>query len=152
MIQIKKIATVAAVSLMVTSCGLYNKYDNKTETPTGLFGANLNGGNAENGTSLGQLSWPEFFTDPLLQQLIEQILNNNTDLNSARIAVEKSEASLKMAKMAYLPSLNFSPQGTVAKVEDLQPSASAIDGYRCVRFNHRQETCFAGCTHASTIT
>jgi len=118
MIQIKKIATVAAVSLMVTSCGLYNKYDNKTETPTGLFGANLNGGNAENGTSLGQLSWPEFFTDPLLQQLIEQILNNNTDLNSARIAVEKSEASLKMAKMAYLPSLNFSPQGTVAKFDD----------------------------------
>ena len=35
----KKIATVAAVSLMVTSCGLYNKYENKTETPTGLFGA-----------------------------------------------------------------------------------------------------------------
>lgn len=35
----KIIATVAAVSLMVTSCGLYNKYENKTETPTGLFGA-----------------------------------------------------------------------------------------------------------------
>ena len=64
------------------------------------------------------MSWREFFTDPLLQQLIEQVLANNTDLNSARIAVEKSEASLKTAKMAYLPSLYFSPQGTLSKFDD----------------------------------
>jgi NodT family efflux transporter outer membrane factor (OMF) lipoprotein len=64
------------------------------------------------------MSWREFFTDPLLQQLIEQVLANNTNMNSARIAVEKSEASLKMAKMAYLPSLYFSPQGTLAKFDD----------------------------------
>ena len=64
------------------------------------------------------MSWREFFTDPLLQQLIEQVLANNTDLNSARIAVEKSEASLKAAKMAYLPSLYFAPQGTLAKFDD----------------------------------
>ena len=64
------------------------------------------------------MSWREFFTDPLLQQLIERVLANNTDLNSARIAVEKSQASLKAAKMAYLPSLFFSPQGTLAKFDN----------------------------------
>ena len=64
------------------------------------------------------MTWREFFTDPKLQALIEQVLANNTDLNSARIAVEKSEASLKMAKMAYLPSLYFSPQGTLSKFDD----------------------------------
>ncbi|MBR4920003.1 MAG: hypothetical protein IKZ62_01635 [Prevotella sp.] len=42
------------------------------------------------------MPWREFFIDPLLQQLIEQVLANNTDLNSARIAVEKSEASLPL--------------------------------------------------------
>jgi NodT family efflux transporter outer membrane factor (OMF) lipoprotein len=63
------------------------------------------------------MSWREFFTDPKLQKLIEQVLANNTNLNSARIAVEKSEASLKMAKMAYLPSLYFSPQGTLASFD-----------------------------------
>lgn len=52
-----------------------------------------------------------------MQKLIEQVLANNTNLNSARIAVEKSEASLKMAKMAYLPSLYFSPQGTLASFD-----------------------------------
>ena len=67
---------------------------------------------------MAQMSWREFFTDPQLQQLIEQVLANNTDLNSARIAVEKSETSLKAAKMAYLPSLYFSPQGTLSKFDN----------------------------------
>ena len=118
MTHIKKIATAAAVSLLLTGCGLYDKYEQKTDAPTDVFGSTLGSSVTKSDTSLGQLSWREFFTDPLLQQLIEQVLANNTDLNSARIAVEKSEASLKMAKMAYLPSLYFSPQGTVAKFDD----------------------------------
>ena len=101
---------------MFTGCGLYNKYEQKAEAPADVFGTiqDATAGDA----SLAELSWREFFTDPLLQQLIEQVLANNTDLNSARIAVEKSEASLHAAKMAYLPSLYFSPQGTLAKFDD----------------------------------
>jgi NodT family efflux transporter outer membrane factor (OMF) lipoprotein len=102
--------------LTLTGCGLYNKYEQKTEAPADAFGTIQNA--TAGGASLAQMSWREFFTDPVLQQLIEQVLANNTDLNSARIAIEKSEASLKTAKMAYLPSLNFSPQGTVAKFDD----------------------------------
>ena len=121
---------------MLTGCGLYNKYDQgeevKTKTenllPSLYSEAEANSskatGRRDSGnlltlnSSLSDLSWRVFFTDPLLQQLIEQVLANNTDLNSARIAVEKSEASLKAAKLAYLPSLYFSPQGTLAKFDD----------------------------------
>ena len=102
--------------LTLTGCGLYNKYEQKAETPADAFGTIQEA--TVGGASMAQLSWREFFTDPQLQQLIEQVLENNTDLNSARIAVEKSEASLKMARMAYLPSLYFSPQGTLAKFDD----------------------------------
>ena len=63
------------------------------------------------------MSWREFFTDPLLQELIERVLANNTDLNSARIAVEKSQAALTAAKLAYLPSLAFAPQGTLSSFD-----------------------------------
>jgi len=66
---------------------------------------------------MAQMSWREFFTDPNLQELIEQALANSVDLNSARIAVGKAEASLKVAKMAYLPSLYFAPQGTIASFD-----------------------------------
>ena len=111
----KNIFIAVAASLMLTGCGLYDKYEQKTEIPANVFGTQIEGNGGE---SLAQLSWREFFTDPLLQQLIEQVLANNTDLNSARIAVEKSEAALKAAKLAYLPSLYLAPQGTLAKFDD----------------------------------
>ena len=109
---------VVVVSLMLAGCGLYNRYESKVTAPDDAFGSTQDIHEAEGDMSLAQMSWREFFTDPLLQDLIEQVLTNNTDLNSACIAVEKSEASLTMAKKAYLPSLYFSPQGTLAKFDD----------------------------------
>ena len=115
--RLSNIFVAAAVSLLLTGCGIYNKYEQNTPAPADAFGTSqeINGATGE--TSIAQMSWREFFTDPLLQQLVEQVLANNTDLNSARIAVEKSEASLKAAKKAYLPSLFFSPQGTIASFD-----------------------------------
>ena len=118
--KIKNIIAVATMSLLLTGCGLYKQYEKTVEAPTNVFGTTADSsvpGSIADTTSIAQMSWREFFTDPLLQQLIEQVLTNNTDLNSARIAVEKSEVSLKAAKMAYLPSLYFSPQGTLAKFD-----------------------------------
>ena len=113
--KIKNILAAAVVSVMLTGCGLYDKYEQKTTAPTNVYGTSQEIKAAEDGTSIAQMSWREFFTDPVLQNLIEQVLANNTDLNSARIAVEKSEASLKMAKMAYLPSFSLGPQGSLSK-------------------------------------
>ena len=116
----KRLSNIIALALcvMLTGCGLYDKYNQTVEAPVDAFGPMDGGATSGGGESLAQMSWREFFTDPLLQQLIEQVLANNTDLNSARIAVEKSETSLKTAKMAYLPSLYFSPQGTLSKFDD----------------------------------
>lgn len=112
--KLSNIFLAAAIGFMLTGCGLYNKYENKVEAPAEVFGQVAS---TAGDTSLAQMSWREFFTDPLLQQLIEQVLANNTDLNAARIAVEKSEVSLKAAKLAYLPSLYLAPQGTLASFD-----------------------------------
>ena len=116
---------VTALCLLLTGCGLYNKYEAPHSSPEGdtnaLFGIEAPSGAVE-GVSIAQMSWREFFTDPLLQQLIEQVLASNTDLNSARIAVEKSEASLKAARLAYLPSLAFAPQGTLSSFDGSAPA------------------------------
>ena len=113
----KSYIVATAVSFLLAGCGIYDKYEKKVEAPADVFGTTQDITSAGTDHSLAQMSWREFFTDPLLQQLIEQVLQNNTDLNSARIAVEKSEASLKAARMAYLPSLYFAPQGTLAKFD-----------------------------------
>ncbi len=115
--KVRNIISAAAVSLLLTGCGLYNKYEQKVEAPAEAFGSTQDIKSATGQESIAQMSWREFFTDPLLQQLIEQVLASNTDLNSARLAVEKSQASLSAAKKAYLPSLFFSPQGTIASFD-----------------------------------
>ena len=115
--KIKNIIAVAAVGFMLTSCGIYNKYEQNTPTPSDVFGNDESIKAATSETTIAQMSWREFFTDPLLQQLIEQVLANNTDLNSARIAVEKSQAALTAAKLAYLPSLALAPQGTLSSFD-----------------------------------
>ena len=104
-------------TLTLMGCGMYNKYEQKTQEPVDAFGVGQDIRSATGEESMAQMSWREFFTDPQLQQLIEQVLANNTDLNSARIAVEKSETALKAARQAYLPALSFAPQGTIASFD-----------------------------------
>ncbi len=101
--------------LMLSGCGLYNNYEKTVQEPEGVFGATQDITSASGSESIAEMSWREFFTDPLLQQLIEQALANNTDLNSARINVEKSQILLRTKKLAFLPSVYFSPQGSFSK-------------------------------------
>ena len=103
------------MSLALTGCGIYNKYERTAEVPANTYGTDIVDTSKP---SLAELSWREFFTDPLLQELIDTALVRNTDLNSARITVEKSEAALRAAKLAYLPSLYFAPSGTLSSFDN----------------------------------
>jgi outer membrane protein TolC len=115
--KLNYIIVATAVSLMLTGCDTYKKFELKNEAPAEAFGISKDIKEASGNTSISQMSWRQFFTDPMLQQLIEQVLANNTDVNSARIAVEKSEAALKAARMAYLPALSFAPQGALTSFD-----------------------------------
>ena len=112
-----KRVTFFAVSLMMlafTSCGIYNKYTSQTEVDNNIYGSTADVQEAKGDSSVATLSWREVFQDPLLQQLIDSALSRNTDLNSARIAVEQAEASLTAAKLGFLPSVSFGPNGGVS--------------------------------------
>ena len=111
----KKVILIFVAGLMLSGCGLYNNYEKTVQEPEGVFGATQDITSASGSESIAEMSWREFFTDPLLQQLIEQALANNTDLNSARINVEKSQILLRTKKLAFLPSVYFSPQGSFSK-------------------------------------
>ena len=57
------------------------------------------------------------FTDPQLQSLIEQGLKNNPDLLNAALNVQMVNEALKVAKLAFLPSVAISPQGTLSSFD-----------------------------------
>lgn len=96
--------------LMGTSCGIYRKYERpeSVQPDSTLYGAVVS-----DTSSLASLGWRELFTDPKLQSLIETALENNTDLRSAKLNVEQAYEALRMAKLAYIPTFGFAPQGSV---------------------------------------
>ena len=104
---------MVAAACLVCSCGIYKKYERpeSISAPDDLYGEN---NVTSDTTSLADLSWRELFTDPLLTGLIEKGLEKNTDVNVARLHTEQAEYSLQSAKLAYLPSFNFVPDGGVS--------------------------------------
>ena len=118
--DMKKILTIAACSLMMASCGLYNKYERPDVNTQGLVRDIQNDGDTlalNSDENFGNLPWREVFTDPQLQGLIEQALENNVDLRNAALNVKMMETALTVSKLAFLPSVAFAPQGTISQVQ-----------------------------------
>ena len=109
----KKILIVCLAAAM-TSCGIYKNYQRPDVVTDGLYGT----AETADSTTLADISWQEMFTDPQLQALIDLALTNNTDLQSAQWRVKEAEATLKSARLAYLPSFNFAPQGTISSFDN----------------------------------
>ena len=127
----KKILTIAAASLMMVSCGLYNKYERPEVNTSGLVRdivVDTDTLAVNTDENFGDLPWREVFTDPQLQTLIETALENNTDLRNAALNVKMMEDMLKVAKLAFLPSLAVAPSGTLSHV--MMDGASTTKTYQ----------------------
>ena len=115
--KLNKIFLFASASLLMTSCGLYNKYERPEVNAKGIVRdvqSTTDTLAVADTTSFGNLPWREVFTDPQLQSLIETGLANNTNLLNAALNVKMVEDQLMIAKLAFVPGFTFSPQGTVA--------------------------------------
>ncbi|MDY5320220.1 MAG: efflux transporter outer membrane subunit [Prevotella sp.] len=104
-------------ALTLSGCkSLYGNYERPDVKTSGIVRDTAsNAPLAETDTaSFGNLPWRSVFTDPQLQTLIERGLKNNPNLLNAALSVDMAEAQLKSAKLAFLPSFSFSPQGTIS--------------------------------------
>ena len=93
---------------MLTGCGTYSRYHRagiRTENLYWNLSVDIDT------TNIASMSWRGMFTDRGLQSLIEAGLEQNTDLNVARLRVEAAEAALMTAKLSYLPSLGINAEG-----------------------------------------
>lgn len=119
----RNIIISALALLAMSSCGsvkkwsdsLYGKYERPDSIITqGIVRDPVNdNATLEGNGDFGNLPWREVFTDPQLQTLIEKALENNSDLQNAILNVDMAEAQLSSAKLAFLPTVAFSPQGTL---------------------------------------
>lgn len=100
----------APVLLALGSCNIYQKYETPADTPI-IKDYVASAQMPVDSTQLGNLSWRQVFKDPFLRSYIDRALENNKDLNNARLNVEVAQAQLLGAKLSYFPSLAFTPNG-----------------------------------------
>lgn len=113
--KIRNIIILGLAILSLTGCkSLYGTYKRPEVKTDGLVRDPINDQTTlEGANDFGQLPWRDVFTDPNLQAIIEKTLTNNPDLLNAALNIDIAEQQLGAAKLAFLPSLAFAPQGTI---------------------------------------
>ncbi len=108
--------------LLLTGCkSLYGKYERPDVNTEGLYRDPVSLTDTlavQDTTSFGTMPWRSVFTDPQLQGLIQTALDNNVNMLNAALNVKMVEEALKVARLAFLPSVAFTPQGTIAKFDN----------------------------------
>ena len=112
------IIILGLAALSLSSCKtLYGKYERPDVKTSGLV-RDVNSATdtlaVKDTTTFANIPWRSVFTDPQLQTLIEKGLANNVNLLNAALNVHMAEEQLKCAKLAFIPALTFSPQGTIS--------------------------------------
>ena len=104
----------------MSSCHIYRKYERPEDMDTsGLYRDTVSETDTlvSDTANFGNLPWREVFTDPILQDLIEQGLERNFDLQSARLMIDEAKAALMSAKISYAPAFTLAPQGTLSSFD-----------------------------------
>ncbi|NDV79061.1 efflux transporter outer membrane subunit [Dysgonomonas sp. 511] len=100
--HIKGIVLLGVIlSMGLTSCQVVNKYKAPEVDSADLY----RGENPTDTTTIANIPWREYFTDPALQALIDEALNNNYDMRIVAERINQAEAALGMARAAYFPTL-----------------------------------------------
>ena len=112
-----KILTLICATTLLSSCHIYKTYARPEDiVAEGLYRDTLavNDTLVSDTANFGNLPWREVFTDPQLQALIEQALTSSPDIRTAALRVQEAQAPLLASKLAFIPALTLSPQGTVS--------------------------------------
>ncbi len=115
----KQIIGMMCLAAMMSSCHIYKAYDRpKTIDASGIYRdpTSTTDTLAADTGNMGNLPWKEIFKDVRLQALIEEGLANNVDIQAAALRVQEAKVMLTAAKLSYLPSINFAPQGSTTSI------------------------------------
>lgn len=102
----KRILYIAIIAVLATSCSVFQKYSRPEISTNNLYGEGIT---VADTVTIADISWQEFFTDKHLQKLIEQGLQNNPDMQVAAQRIVAAEATLRSAKLAFIPGFSFNP-------------------------------------------
>lgn len=115
----KRFSLLAITVVLLTGCSLAPKYTR----PDAPVPASWPSGPAYDNAQVSpgapvsaELKWREFFTDERLRKVIETALNNNRDLRTAALNVERARAVYGIARADLLPTVNATGRGAKQRV------------------------------------
>lgn len=80
-------------------------------------------------SSMGNIPWNEFFTDPTLQQLIDSAVTKNFDIQIAMKNIAAAQQVMKQARLGYWPDIN----GQIT-IGTNRPSNNSLNGLNAGQF------------------
>lgn len=81
---------------------------------------------AQDQASIADIGWRDFYSDPLLQNLISMALTANRDLRIAALNVEQARAQYRIQRSEVLPSAGVGGEGAVQRLPaDLSNTGSS---------------------------
>lgn len=109
----KHILYIMCGAMLFSSCSVYKSYKSTETVRPDLYSEVAQQSQGEN---LATVGWQNLFTDPDLQELITKALQNNSNLQTAMLTLQEAEVAHKTSKLAYLPSIMFTPNAFVSKL------------------------------------
>lgn len=109
--NIKSLTFLVIISFAITSCMSRENYSRPIEVDQNVFNTDML---PKDSNSIAEISYKEFFTDPILQKHLDLALKNNLDVRIAVQNIAASEAYLKQSKAAYLPTISAGPSYTLS--------------------------------------
>lgn len=110
------------VMMMMASCNITRHY----ERPANVTDSTLyRGSTTTDSTTIADIPWMQLFSDPNLQSLIQEGINNNLDLKIAVARIKAAAANFQQSKLAFIPSLSSTASATEQKLSAAQGAGFA---------------------------
>jgi len=123
--KLNKYIYLLAVPLAFQACKTGKNY----VRPQTVLPAQFNNSTATTGTSIANIAYKDFFTEPTLKQLIDSAVLRNFDLAFAIKNIESARLSLKQANASLFPDLNLQVNAATNRSSD-----NSINGMSAAMF------------------
>ena len=97
-------------SLLISSCKVGRNYVRPETGLTDTF--RVDAGHTGDTVNIADIPWSDFFTDSMLNMLIDSALANNFDMQTALKNIEIANQSLRQSKAAFYPQIDAQIGGT----------------------------------------
>ncbi len=117
--------TVSAAILLLSGCSLIPEYTRPLSPLPASYTAD-----DTNGTNAAPESWQQYFTDPVLQKLINVALEQNRDLRIAALRIEEARAQYDVQLSEKLPTVEAAGSYDRSRLVFARGQTFDVDMYR----------------------